>query len=154
MISKYLSYFTPGSTITKTKAYEYAGYLILSSLVSAILFNVCVLKFIMFGYKVKVALGCLLYRKALTLEKSSIVRIGLGKIVNLLGNDAYRLFSSLIFGHLIWLAPIETFIVAYLMYLYLGVSPLVGSILCIVSIPCQGKYNNWLCMTKKFQFKF
>src|SRR5699024_4663625 len=72
------------------------------------------------GMNVRVAVTRLVYEKALRVTNQAVQRITVGKIVNLISNDASRFeWGSIFFGY-IYLSPLETVVGIFLLYQYIG----------------------------------
>lgn len=92
----------------------------------------------------RVALNCrtsltiLVYKKILRLSMSSFDNTSVGQVLNILANDFNR-FDEL--GHVliyIVIAPIQSAIVMYIMWQYLGVACVGGLVILFMFIPFQG----------------
>ncbi|XP_045469838.1 probable multidrug resistance-associated protein lethal(2)03659 isoform X2 [Harmonia axyridis] len=137
-IGRLLDFYSPSNTeITKDDAYIYAGAVVLCSLINVLVVHPYMLGVSHLGMKVRVACCSLIYRKALRLSNSALGQTTIGQVVNLLSNDVNRFDVSLIFGHQLWVAPLETIVVSYLLYLEIGVSAFLGIVLLLVFIPMQ-----------------
>ena len=92
------------------------------------------------GMKVRVACCSLIYRKTLKLTKTALGETTIGQAVNLLSNDVNRFDISIIFLHYLWLGPLETIIMTYVMYdvIDVGVSSVIGVAFLLMFIPLQG----------------
>lgn len=98
------------------EAYFYASAVILTSALNVILMHPYMLSQLHLGMKMRVAMCSMIYRKALRLSKTALGETTAGQVVNLLSNDVGRLDLALIFVHFLWVGPLETFAVTYLMY--------------------------------------
>lgn len=68
------------------------------------------------GMKLRIAMCSMMYRKSLKLSKNALGETTVGQVVNLLSNDVSRLDLSIMFVHYLWVGPLETILVTYLMY--------------------------------------
>lgn len=114
----------------------------------------------MVGARMRVACCSLIYRKVydknvhrlfclervlkwklfqtLRLSKKSSSQTGTGYIVNLLSNDVSRLDYGFIYVHYVWILPLQSALIAYLIWNHIGWASLVGVIgLLIKTIPVQ-----------------
>lgn len=107
----------PDYTGEMFEAYFYAGAVILSSVLNVILMHPYMLSQLHIGMKMRVAMCSMIYRKALRLSRNALGETTAGQVVNLLSNDVGRLDLSILFIHYLWVGPVETIIVTYLMYL-------------------------------------
>jgi len=64
----------------------------------------------------RVGLCSMIYRKALRLSQSALGDTTAGHVVNLMSNDVGRLDLATIFVHYLWVGPLETLFITYLMY--------------------------------------
>lgn len=64
-------------------------------------------------------------------------QITAGKIVNLLSNDVARFDFSVWSLHYLWVGPLMTLVVSYLMYREIGWSALVGILFMLAFVPLQ-----------------
>lgn len=76
--------------------------------------------------------------QTLRLSKKSSSHTGAGYIVNLLSNDVSRLDYGFIYAHYVWILPLQSALIAYLIWNHIGWAALVGVIgLLIKTIPVQ-----------------
>lgn len=68
------------------------------------------------GMKIRVAICSLIYRKTLRLSKSAFGDTTTGQIVNLISNDVARFEQCVQSLHYLWVGPLQTLIITYLMY--------------------------------------
>lgn len=99
------------------EAYFYASAVVLTSAVNVFLMHPYLLSQLHLGMKIRVAMCSMIYRKALRLSKTALGETTAGQVVNLLSNDVGRLDLAIIFIHFLWVGPLETIAVTYLMYL-------------------------------------
>lgn len=98
------------------EAYFYATAVVLASAFNVMLMHPYLLSQMHLGMKMRVALCSMIYRKSLRLSKNALGETTVGQVVNLLSNDVGRLDIAIIFLHFLWVGPIETLAVTYLMY--------------------------------------
>lgn len=91
------------------------------------------------GMKLRIACCSLIYRKALRLSKTALGQTTAGQVVNLLSNDVNRFDVCVLFAHQLWVGPVETIIITYLMYLQVGLAAVIGVLCMLMFIPLQCK---------------
>lgn len=99
------------------EAYFYATAVVCASAFNVVMMHPYLLSQMHLGMKMRVALCSMIYRKSLRLSKNALGQTTVGQVVNLLSNDVGRLDIAIIFLHFLWVGPIETILVTYLMYL-------------------------------------
>lgn len=140
-LGQLIAYYIPNQTeISEKEAYLYAGGVILCSLLSVFLTHPYMMGVLHLGMKLRVACCSLIYRKALKLSKTALGQTTAGQVVNLLSNDVNRFDVAVIFAHQLWVGPLETVLVTYLMYQQVGVSAVIGVVFLLMFIPLQSKY--------------
>ncbi|XP_058798977.1 probable multidrug resistance-associated protein lethal(2)03659 isoform X2 [Phymastichus coffea] len=107
------------------------------------------------GMKIRVATCSLIYRKTLRVSKSAFEgETSIGQMVNLLSNDVNRLDYSVFSIHYIWIAPIQTALVSYLLYQEVSLSAVGGILFLLIFIPIHGCYGKLVSyLTLKFAYK-
>lgn len=100
----------------KFEAYVYATAVVLASAFNVVLMHPYLLSQMHLGMKLRVAMCSMIYRKSLRLSKNALGQTTVGQIVNLLSNDVGRMDIAIIFLHFLWVGPIETIAITYLMY--------------------------------------
>lgn len=83
----------------------------------------------------RVAVCSLIYRKALRLSQTAIGETSPGKMVNLLTNDVNRFDWALYFFHSLWISPLLTIVVAYLVWYEIGIPGLIGIAVVFAVVP-------------------
>lgn len=99
------------------EAYFYATAVVLASAINVCFMHPYMLSQLHMGMKMRVAMCSMIYRKSLKLSRNALGETTVGQVVNLLSNDVGRLDVAIIFLHFLWVGPIETIVVTYLMYL-------------------------------------
>lgn len=139
-LGQLIAYYTPNQTeITQRDAYLYAGAVVICSLINVFVTHPYMMGVLHMGMKLRVACCSLIYRKALKLNKTALRDTTAGQIVNLLSNDVNRFDVAVIFAHQLWVGPLETVLVTYLMYQQVGVSAVIGVLFLLMFIPLQSK---------------
>lgn len=80
----------------------------------------------------------MIYRKSLKLSKSALNETTTGQIVNLASNDVGRLDMIMMFLHYIWIGPIETILVTYLLWREINYAAFFGVSFMLCFILLQG----------------
>lgn len=88
--------------------------------------------------KIRVALCSMIYRKSLKLSKPALCETTTGQIVNLVSNDVGRLDFIMMFLHYIWIGPVETILVTYLMWKEINFAAFFGVAFMLLCILFQG----------------
>ncbi|XP_073971778.1 probable multidrug resistance-associated protein lethal(2)03659 [Rhodnius prolixus] len=133
-----ISFFTPGSKMTLNEAYIWAVGVVLCSGFNVLFMHPYMMSVMHIGMKARVAACSLVYRKALRLSKISLGQTTVGQIVNLLSNDVNRFDIAFIFLQYLWLGPLQTCIVTYLMWQQVGPAAVIGLVTLFIFIPLQG----------------
>ncbi|KAH8334643.1 hypothetical protein KR059_012695, partial [Drosophila kikkawai] len=136
LLLKLISHFAPRSE-SNEKAYWCAGGLILSVVFSVICVNPTTLGIWNLCFKARVSLSSMIYRKSLRLSTTALGTATSGHVVNLISNDISRLDSTIFHAHFLWIGPLQTIIVTYLMYLQIGISAVFGVAFMLFFIPLQ-----------------
>jgi ATP-binding cassette subfamily C (CFTR/MRP) protein 4 len=117
-LKKLLHFFSPQKNeVTLQKAYMYAGLLVFATFVDLITYHWYMMGLSVLGMKIRVACSSLIYRKCL--KQSVGVGLEVGKIINLLSNDANRFDLALPVIHFVWMTPVV--ILVGIVYLYFTV---------------------------------
>ncbi|KAH8324273.1 hypothetical protein KR074_002950, partial [Drosophila pseudoananassae] len=107
-------------TGSETNGSVYAGALILSNLLGSIILHPYLLAMTHIGFKIRVGLSSLVYRKALRLSKASLSHTTSGHVVNLISNDLGQFDSLVYHGHYLCVGPLQTILITYVMYHEVG----------------------------------
>jgi ATP-binding cassette subfamily C (CFTR/MRP) protein 4 len=114
-------------------------FILLSVFLRVLTFNFTLLQLSSFGMKIRIACCSLVYRKLLKLKKTTVQKITLGQIVNLLSNDAQRFDQVFAFLHFSWISPLKIIVVGWYLgmtYGYTAIGGTVVPVLCII-INCE-----------------
>lgn len=120
-----------------TMAYVYAGAVVLCSALTVLSMHTFMLSQLHVGMKIRLAMCSMIYRKALRLSKNALGDTTVGQVVNLLSNDVGRLDLAVLFIHYLWVGPLETVVVTYLMSREVGISSIYGVLFMLAFIPIQ-----------------
>ncbi|XP_054270037.1 probable multidrug resistance-associated protein lethal(2)03659 [Macrosteles quadrilineatus] len=150
-LGKLIEYFTRdgGGTVSKDEAYFYAGGVVMCSALSVFIMHPYMLGIMHIGMKIRVACCSLIYRKALRLSKTALGQTTVGQVVNLLSNDVSRFDICTIFVHFLWVGPLETIVVLYFLWNFVGPASVFGVCVLLALIPLQawlGKMTSGLRM--------
>lgn len=140
LLGRMLLYFN-SMEVDKSYAYGYAAGIILCSAVNVFVIHPYMMGILHMGMKIRVACCSLIYRKTLKMTRTALGETTIGQAVNLLSNDVNRFDVSIIFLHYLWIGPLETIIITYVMYhlIDVGVSSLIGVCSLLLFIPLQGE---------------
>lgn len=90
------------------------------------------------GMKIRVAMCSMIYRKSLRLSKTALGNTTAGQVVNLISNDVGRLDLAMIFLHYLWMGPVETILITYLIWREIKTAAFFGVAFMLLFIPLQG----------------
>ncbi|KAJ8929220.1 hypothetical protein NQ314_018099 [Rhamnusium bicolor] len=138
LISRFLQFYKPNQTdMTKNEAYIYAGLIVFATFMQILCTHTYLLHVLHLAMKIRVAVCSLIYRKALKLSRSALAETTIGQMVNLLSNDVGRFDFATTHVNFYWLAPLETIVIMYLVYVYVGPTGLTGCGFLLLFIPFQ-----------------
>ncbi|XP_031637722.1 multidrug resistance-associated protein 4-like, partial [Contarinia nasturtii] len=150
LLGLFLQYFGKDSTTTYNEAVLYgAGIVVLNGLNALTYKNILDLSFNN-GMKVRLAVCSLIYRKALRLSQTALGETSPGKVVNLLSNDVNRFEWATFFINNLWIAPLLTSIVGYLIWTEIGYAGLVGIFVVFMIAPMMSYAGK---LTSKFRLQ-
>ncbi|XP_037709040.1 probable multidrug resistance-associated protein lethal(2)03659 [Drosophila subpulchrella] len=136
LLVKLISYFGHRSESVDMGSY-YACALIISNALSVIIIVPAMFTVQLVFFKIRVALSSLVYRKALRLSKRALGNTMSGHVINLISNDLSRLDNNALCIHYLWVGPLQTALVTYMMYQEIGIAGLFGVIFMLLLIPLQ-----------------
>jgi ATP-binding cassette, subfamily C (CFTR/MRP), member 4 len=115
-----------------------SSLLILMILITCFLTHHSDLRQRMVGARMRIACCSLIYRKTLKMSKKAAGQTAAGYLVNLLSNDVSRLDYGFIYMHYVWVLPLQSVLICYLLWLDVGLPALIGVIgLLLKTIPVQ-----------------
>ncbi|GAB1601881.1 resistance-associated 1, partial [Argonauta hians] len=117
------------------KGYLYAVCILLNDILTAILENLFNRYNILSCLRMKAALSCAVYKKALTISSRARSQFTVGEIVNMMSVDCERINMALRLAWVLWSCPLEIALSLYFLYNILGVSVFAGLILLLVITP-------------------
>lgn len=127
------------------EALLYASGIVILNALNAIFVNHIYFHAFHSGLQTRVAVCSLIYRKALRLSQTAIGQTSPGKMVNLLTNDVNRFDWALYFFHALWISPLLTIFVAYLVWFEIGLPGLIGIAVVFAVVPLLSEYFNAAC---------
>ncbi|KAL5284865.1 ABCC4.2 family protein [Megaselia abdita] len=131
-------YSQSGELNDMSEAYYYGGGLILVNILNVLFTHSYLFGNFHLGMKIRVALCSMIYRKSLKLSKAALGGTTTGQIVNLVSNDVGRLDMIMMFLHYIWIGPLETILVTYLVWKEISYAAFFGVAVMLCFIPLQG----------------
>eukprot|EP00210_Caulerpa_lentillifera_P002714 g2594.t1 len=103
---------------------------------------------------IKSALVWMIYAKSLRISSAARSQFGIGKIVNLQSNDASKLWTLVIYLHVVWSAPFQIFITLFQLVSILGLLPSLGGLAVIIGlIPVTAFIGKYTAKLRKDQMK-
>ncbi|XP_028129811.2 probable multidrug resistance-associated protein lethal(2)03659 [Diabrotica virgifera virgifera] len=138
LLKKLIEYYEPNQTsVTLTEAYIYSLFIVLCSLFYVIFCHSFHLSLQHLGMKIRIACCSLIYRKSLKLSKKALVNTTIGQMINLLSNDVNRFDNLFRYWHFLWVGPLESIVVMYLIFEVAGYAGLAGFLIMLLFIPFQ-----------------
>ncbi|XP_078379983.1 ATP-binding cassette sub-family C member 4-like [Oculina patagonica] len=134
-----VSYFMPGSSITKLEAYLFAMGVTLASVLSVVLHQLYFFNGHRTGMHLRIATTGCVYRKALRLGQGVYKSITTGHVVNLISTDTQSFDRFVTYLHFVWITPVQMVITMYLLWIQLGVSCFVPLALMLLMILYQSR---------------
>lgn len=140
LISKLLLVYEGDTSGGANEIYIYSSLIVFSQLLCVLMNHSFIMSIMQVGMKMRISSCSLIYRKSLKLSKSALAETTIGQMVNLLSNDVGRFDTATHHLHFYYLAPIQTLVVMYLLYVNIGLASLSGAVFLLLSIPLQCKY--------------
>ena len=137
MLGRVIRYFANDPTITYKWACIYASGVCLCTFLFISSHHPTMQHVMRLGMRLRTASCALMYQKALKLSSASVGQTAVGQIVNIMSNDVNRFDEFTIFGSYLIVAPIQTAIIVYIVWTYLGVACFAGIALLVLFIPFQ-----------------
>lgn len=101
------------------------------------------------GLKARIACSSLIYRKSLSLKKTTFQKITTGQIVTLLSNDVYRLDLVFAYMHFMWISPLETVLAGLYLDYALGHTALAGIAVILSCLLLQAYMSKQISICRK-----
>ncbi|KAH8352895.1 hypothetical protein KR084_007132 [Drosophila pseudotakahashii] len=136
LLLKLISYFVNKSEAVE-KGYYYAGGLIMSSILSVVIMHPAFFGVQHLCFKMRIAIGSMIYRKVLRLSKRALADSMSGNVLNLISTALARLDGNPFQAHYLWVGPLQTLFITFLMYREIGIAALFGVAFMVVFIPMQ-----------------
>ncbi|XP_031342126.1 probable multidrug resistance-associated protein lethal(2)03659 [Photinus pyralis] len=143
-LARLIAFFTHTGNESVTSSYMHAGIIVVCSYLNVLLGHNYMLLLHVFGMKLRIACCSLIYRKSLRVKKTELGAWSVGEMVNLLSNDVSRCDHAANHAHNLWVCPLETIIIIYILNDRLGFVSVIGILFMISFIPLQlymGKKN-------------
>lgn len=119
-------------------AYWLTTLVVLMTLIPCFLMHHSDLSQRLIGARMRIACCSAIYRKTLRMSKKSAGQTPAGYLVNLLSNDVSRLDYGFIFIHYIWILPLQSGLICYLLWRNVRYAAFVGVVgLLLKTIPVQ-----------------
>ena len=125
----------PATTLTDAAAFLCAGGMFISATAQSLALGQYFFRGFRLGLNVRVAVGQVVYAKALALPFRERQRFGTGAIVSYMQIDAGKLADALPYLHLVWSAPLQLALALALLYGQLGVSAFAGLGVMVLLMP-------------------
>ncbi|XP_060872041.1 ATP-binding cassette subfamily C member 4-like isoform X2 [Metopolophium dirhodum] len=140
LIGELLEYFNPDYSKNSDIRYAYicASSLVISLFITTNIHYLLDQEVFNEALKVRVACSSLIYRKALFLSNKALDETTVGQMINLVSNDVNHFDITLNKLHYLWIGPLQTIVVTYLLWQEIGMSSLVGIATFLFFIPLQG----------------
>ncbi|CAL8127064.1 unnamed protein product [Orchesella dallaii] len=140
--------FEKNSTISRQDQIIYAVAVCVCTYVHNFIMEHCVFLMLRTGVICRVSCSSILYQKIMKLSPNARKEATTGKMMNLMSNDLGRFDQGLIFVGYTILAPIQTIIFIYFLWVEISLGTIGGAALVILIMPLQMVNGHW---TAKFR---
>ncbi|KAK3795777.1 hypothetical protein RRG08_031858 [Elysia crispata] len=137
LLAEFLDYFTPGSSMSSTKAWLYATGVVLCSITLNITHHPYFFGTARIGMRLRVSSCSLMYQKCLRLSNKSLNESSVGQIVNLMSNDVARFDQGIMFFHFLWVGPLQCLMAVVYLWYRLGPAVMSALSVMILLMPIQ-----------------
>ncbi len=140
LLGQVIRYFSVGaeaSGISHGMACLYAGGVCLCTLLFVSVHHPTMQQVMRLGMRLRTASCALMYQKALKLSRASVGQTAASTVINIMANDVNRFDEFSIFASYLVVAPIQTAMIVYIVWTYLGVACFAGIGLLLLFIPFQ-----------------
>ncbi|CAG2102867.1 unnamed protein product [Medioppia subpectinata] len=132
-----IDYFGGGDLIQYDHACLAAGGVCLCAMLTTVLDNDSMVRLSQLGMRARSACCTLMYKKSLKLNQLSLGKTTVGQMINLMSNDVNRFDQFAKFCNYLIIAPIQSGIIIYIMYNYMGWASFVPVALLVLLIVFQ-----------------
>ncbi|XP_054157408.1 ATP-binding cassette sub-family C member 4-like [Oppia nitens] len=91
-----------------------------------------------FGLRMRVACCGLMYKKSMKLNRTALGKTTVGQILNMMSNDVNRIDEFAFSAHALFIGPLQTILILYMLWEHLKWACLAGLTVLILFIPFQG----------------
>ncbi|XP_034472333.1 probable multidrug resistance-associated protein lethal(2)03659 [Drosophila innubila] len=137
LLAGLISEFATNGNGNSLNAQIYGAVLVTFIVMGVLLFHPFMMHMMHLAMKMRVAVSCAIYRKALRLSRTALGGTTTGQVVNLVSNDLGRFDRALIHLHFLWLGPLELLFASYFLYQQIGVASFYGIAILLLYLPLQ-----------------
>eukprot|EP00043_Microstomoeca_roanoka_P013524 m.132473 g.132473 ORF g.132473 m.132473 type:complete len:1343 (+) comp15778_c0_seq5:123-4151(+) len=127
-----------GKPTSDKETYLYALGISICSLLNGTFHHICFFLAQRAGHCLRTACIALVYKKSLQLSAQGANNITTGHITNLVSNDVERFFAAVPYIHFAWIGPLQTIVVAFMLWDLVGPFGLCGIGFILLLIPLHG----------------
>lgn len=115
-LSRIIIFYSNSNDGSLSEVAWYSSGIICTTLVSVVILQAFYVSNLNLGFMMKTGVSSMIYRKCMRLSKTSIGKISTGKIVNMMSTDVGKFEAVVSWMHYLWVGPVQTVLVTYLMY--------------------------------------